>query len=466
MSSGVTYLLRTLAVLGLGLTVWLLWPRQAMDSLERQAREEGRAVVLYWDRHSGHEFEARADLIREFNQSQDKIFVRAVPIGYNALMEKILTSTAGHHPPDICSLDGAFAAQLAPQGLLTPLDDFMAQHAPLHPDRFIQPILDLMRSEGHIWAVPTVIDTYCLLWNKDAFRAAGLDPERPPKTLEELEDYAARLTLRNDQGGIEQMGFLPWLPWDHTAMWGMLFGGQWYDPETDQAVASRHPAIRDSIAWQQRFTLDPAAPSNPPFAMDVERIAAFSKGLGEYMSANNPFYAGKVAMTVEGEWQVTFIPKYAPGLDWGVAPIPQPEGVEPIGFAPTCVADAIPITAHHPEEAKEFLRWFYSPRPGGGPSPVSDFCLAIHNIPPRMEEARQERFIGDPKFKVFVDALDRPVKTFPPCSATLFFNDTLERMREQVVFRKITPDEAVAAIDENVNRELTRIREMLRRTQP
>jgi len=263
------------------------------------------------------------------------------------------------------------------------------------------------------------------------------------------------------------MGFLPWLPWDQSFMWGVLFGGQWYNEETGRVETGSDPAIIASLAWQQSFTIDPTSDRNPPYAMPAERIQSFTRGIGDYMSANNPFYSGKVAMISEGEWQVTFIPKYAPGLDWGVAPLPQPEGVPPIAFGPTCVADVIPVTARNPEAAKKFLRWFYSPRPDGRPSPASDYNHAIHNIPPRTEEALQDRFMAHPKFRVFVEQLlHRPVAAYPVTPCTQFLTDNIGRFREWVVFRRMTPEEAAMEVETMVNRELERTRALLERRRP
>ena len=117
-----------------------------------------------------------------------------------------------------------------------------------------------------------------------------------------LEDFAAKLTIREPNGAIKQMGFLPWLPWDNSYMWGVLFGGQWYNEKTGLIDCATDPAIIRMFEWQLSFTRGPDPSKDKPFAMDPDMVTSFSKGLGEYMSANNPFYAGRVAMMVEGEW--------------------------------------------------------------------------------------------------------------------------------------------------------------------
>ncbi len=439
--------------------LFVLWPGAAASDEERQALRAGRTVIVYWDRHSGHEHAARRALIDEFNRSQNEVYVRAVPIGFNALTEKALTSIAGGAPPDVMSLDGSIICQLAGDGLFLPLDDFVENEPEIAPDKFFPCIWPMIKFAGHVWVMPTTTDVICLVWNKQEFAKAGLDPEQPPRTLEELEAFAEKLTIRKPNGAIEQMGFLPWLPWDNSYMWGVLFGGQWYNEKSGLVECAADPAIIRSFAWQLSFTRGPDPAKDKPFAMDPGMVTSFSRGLGEYMSANNPFYAGRVAMMTEGEWQVAYIPKYAPSLDWGVAPIPQPSGVAPAAYDPTIVGDVIPATARHAGAAKKYLHWFYNDRPGGGTSPVSDYNAAIRNIPPRIDDAMQERFMGHPKFSVFVrQLLDRPVNILPIISINRLLTDEIERQRERVVMRVVTPEQAVREIQDTANRELARLR--------
>ncbi|MFA6243036.1 MAG: extracellular solute-binding protein, partial [Candidatus Hydrogenedentales bacterium] len=357
-----TYLKWTIgALICLGLTA-ALRPSEAGSPEERKALEEGRTIIVYWDRHSGHEHAMRASLIKEYNDTQgitDGVYVRALPIGFFALMEKMLTSIAGGSPPDICSIDTSILMQLATQGCFTALGDWMKTVPALDKDRFIPHTWGMVAYEGYdaanqkwvndVWGIPSTTDSYCLLWNKDIFRRAGLDPNVPPKTTQELEEFAAKLTIR-DGAEVKQIGFIPWFPWDISLMWGGLFGGEYYDPETGLATCGSDAGVIASLAWQQKFSINPQSKDNPLFAVDATKFQSFEK-MGAYQSANNPFYAGRVAMIVEGEWQATFIPQYAKHLDWGVAPIPQPEGAPPRAFGPACVCDAVPASAKHKDEA-------------------------------------------------------------------------------------------------------------------
>ncbi len=456
-----TYIRWALIVGACIVVVALLWPTETGSPEERAALAEGRVIITYWDRHTGHEFEERKALMDEFNRSQDEVYIRALPVGFT--MEKLLTSIAGKTPPDILSTEGSILAALASQHCVMPLDDFIETSAAINPEDYFPHVWNAVAFDGHVWGIPITTDTICLLWNKSAFRRAGLDPDRPPETMDEFLEYAAKLTVR-DESGLRQIGFLPWLPWEHTHMWGGLFGGRWYDPETERFVCGDDPNIIAMFRWMQSFSIGRDTDTAAPYAMNPEAIAAFRTGFGAYQSANNPFYSGRVAMTQEGEWQVSFIPRYAPELDWGVAPLPQPEGAPPRSYSPTCVLDMIPANAPNPEAAWKYIEWFNSPRPGGRPSPASDYSRAISNIPCRKHEAMHERFMDDPKFRVFIEELltKEPI-VYPVTPVAQFFLDEVARQRELVVLHRKTPEQAARDIEDNANAEWDRIRALMER---
>ncbi|MBI5094118.1 MAG: ABC transporter substrate-binding protein [Candidatus Hydrogenedentes bacterium] len=458
-----TYLFWALGAIACAVALVVLWPQEAQTPEERKALGDRRTIITYWDRHTGHEAEARKALIDEFNALPgNKVYVRTVIIG--SRVEKLLTAIAGGAPPDVCSLGSSVLAQLAAQGCFMPIEDEVAKSSYLSQSNFLPHAWSLVSFDGHIWAIPTTTDTYCLLWNKNAFRRAGLDPEVPPKTIKEIEEFAVKLTVKKG-GQIEQYGFVPWQPWIQTYMWGGLFGGKWFDEKTMLASCANDPEIIKAFQWVQSFAINPKKSEQLPFAVDPGLTAQNKLG-GQYQSANNPFYSGKVAMITEGEWQCTFIPKYAPDLDWGVAPIPQPEGVPPLCFAPECVVDAVPAGSRHPREAWEFLHWFYSPRPGGT-SPASDYNFAIHNVPPRRDEAMQDRFISDPKFKVFInELLSKPGIILPPSPAAQYLLDKVENYHEKMTFGWLPAEQAAQEIEDLANTEIRAAWKLSGRKQP
>ena len=88
-------------------------------------------------------------------------------------------------PPE--SLPRSFA-------LVEPLDPWI-QAAGIDLDDFYPASLAQCETpDGMTLCLPWGCDVYALFWNKDLFKAAGLDPERPPQTMEELVEYADKLT--------------------------------------------------------------------------------------------------------------------------------------------------------------------------------------------------------------------------------------------------------------------------------
>ena len=124
------------------------------------------------------------------------------------VQRKVLMATAGGIPPDIAGLMCSEVVPYADKNALVPLDDY-AGAVGITSERYISRYWDLCYYRGHLWALPSTVTSLALHWNKRLFREAGLDPEHPPETIEQLDDYADRLTRRDAEGNITQIGFMP-----------------------------------------------------------------------------------------------------------------------------------------------------------------------------------------------------------------------------------------------------------------
>ncbi len=69
---------------------------------------------------------------------------------------------------------------------------------------FMPQVLDYYRVNGKLYCMPFNSSNAVLFYNKDLFRKAGLDPNKPPKTFEEVLEYAEKLTIKDDKGNIVQ----------------------------------------------------------------------------------------------------------------------------------------------------------------------------------------------------------------------------------------------------------------------
>lgn len=319
-------------------------------------RDDGRTRIVYWEKWTGAEAIAMQQVVDRFNNSQDSIFVEYLAV--SQIDRKTIVATAGGDPPDVAGLWPQQIATFADNKALTSMRPFIEADG-MTEEGFLsryQPVYaDMCLNDGHIYALPSTPATIALHWNKTLFREAGLDPERPPRTLAELDDYARRLTKRDPEtGDITQIGFLPqepgWWPWAFFP-W---FGGSLFDADGEVSLGT-HPVNLEAMEWVRGYTVE----------YGLDDIRRFTSGFGSFASPQFGFFSRRVAMLFQGVWFDDYMRQFAPGLDYGVAPWPEAGGGVP--GAPFAVADAdmlvIPRGTRHPREAWEFIKFVNSQNP-------------------------------------------------------------------------------------------------------
>lgn len=331
---------------GVLVLVLLALPAAALLALGPSGRAPvpaGRIVVRYWANWTGVEGAAVQRLVDRYNTSEgarDGIWV-----DYNAMGDvdkRMLIAAAGGAPPDVAGLSDRFIASYAEQDALLPLDE-LAHDANVALDE-LKPIwLKLCRYRGTLYALPSTPFTIALFYNRAAFREAGLDPDQPPRTPAELNEFALRLTKKSAAGHIERLGFTvspAMLGWWHWA-WPHFFGAELWD---GAHFALDSPATSAALHWIAEFRA----------AVDNARVLQFEGAAGAIESAQNPFFAGKLAMVFQGPWFANWARSYAPDLDYGVAPFPSAvPGRQPV-LASTDLL-VIPRGCPHPREAMRFI---------------------------------------------------------------------------------------------------------------
>ena len=312
----------------------------------------GRTVIRYWEKWTGVEGAAMQRIVDRFNATVGA--AHGLWVDYQALGDvdkRMLIATAGGDPPDVAGLPDRFVPPYADQGALRPLDD-LADEFGLDLAAFKPIWLDICRFDGTLYALPSTPYTIALYYNRQLFREAGLDPDRPPQTTAELNAYARRLTRvetndPQDPGDdrIVQLGFtvspamLGWWHW----VWPYFFDGTLWD---GRRFTLDTPATHAALAW----ILDLRA------ALGNERVLQFEGTAGAIESAQNPFLSGRLAMVFQGPWLANWARVYAPDLDYGVAPFPSVDPQRPHVFASMDVF-VIPAGARRPREAMIFLTY-------------------------------------------------------------------------------------------------------------
>jgi multiple sugar transport system substrate-binding protein len=342
--------------------------------------------------------------------------------------DKILPSLTGSEPPDVLVLSGGdLVKSYAKEGLVVELSDIIKTGGIDLNDFFAAP-LNQCKSGAQILCLPWGTDMYALFWNKDMFEAAGLDPNTPPATMEQLAEFADKLTLRGADGKLTQVGFLPDQGWTHDDLYAHMFGGFWYSDDGKHVTANSQPMI-DSLKWQQQFYSK----------YNADEVLALSSGWADaYMSADYPFYTGKMAMYVDGEWMTgpNFINAFKPEASYGVAPFPppaaHPERVNTAVVQGTVAV--IPTGAKNKEASAKLLAWMMSPA-----IVAEEFCFNA-NLPTSKKAAEDKCFTENPKFKVFTDLMSSPNATYVVTTPiSLEFNSAFGLVYEQVVHSGADP---------------------------
>jgi multiple sugar transport system substrate-binding protein len=306
--------------------------------------------------------------------------------------DKVIAGLSGSEPPHVLVTGGPDnVGTWAREGLVTALDEMLDEGQVDTADIFEAP-LSQCSYRGSTYCLPWGTDTYALFWNKDLFEEAGLDPERPPQTMEELAEYAAQLTKTDENGTITQIGFIPDFSWSHLGLYTAMMGGYWYSDDGTQLQLTSD-AVVDALTWQQQFYCD----------YNVDEVLRLTSSFGGYMSPDNGFYAGKIAMMVEGEWQPgpNFIQNYKPELFYGVAPFPPPAD-HPDRANTNLVSGSvamIPSGVEDKEAAQDLLAWMVSPEI------VAEEMVANFNLPSSKQAAEDERFHENEKFEVFLSLM-------------------------------------------------------------
>ncbi|GIP33639.1 ABC transporter substrate-binding protein [Paenibacillus sp. J2TS4] len=398
---------------------------------DTRASETNEEVVEidFWYGWTGPGGEAMEELIAEFNESQDKIKVKGLS---QSDYQKQLTAITGGNPPDVASNYSKDVASWGSRGAMTPLDDYIAE-SQVDMDDFIPTAMETSQYDGTTYAIPLAMHVYLLFYNKDIFAEAGLDG--PPETISELMEYADKLTVMNDDGRIERLGFFPSVDPNFYTM-TFTYGGRFWDADKKE-VTPEDPGFKQSMQ----------------FAKDIwdkygaENLDRFATSLGKVASPQDPFYTGKYAMRMTGEYEPKRIEDNVPELNYGIAPVPYDEEhpeLKNSGFVGASVL-YIPKGAKHPDEAWEFLSWLTDK------DQMSRFDAAIGNLPTRMSALDHPAFDDVPGFDIFLEYSKSPnLQSMPSLP---FMNEYMAEINKQydaIMRKKVTLDEGTKRIKEKI----------------
>jgi multiple sugar transport system substrate-binding protein len=336
------------------------------------------------------EVKAMEQIIQAWNGAHPEIQVRG--ISGSIKTEQIAAAVAGGAPPDMvimCNNDAI--PGFAHDGVILPLDDLITQVGANTSD-IIPASLAWVTYQGKLFGLPFLQDTWGFYWNTDAFKEVGLDPTKPPTTLDELWADAQKLTKYNADGSLARAGFIPDYPGKNMTETSQLFGCKYYD-DAAKKITVNSPACVAWFNWYKKWH------DQYDKKKEMTNLVA-SKGSED----EDLLYTGKVAMGVFGEWVPgsAYAPNFAPNLHYETAPIPAASpDMYGAGFV-NGNAFFIPKGSKDPAAATKFGMYLMTADPSR--------AMAIQNasVPQLKSLVSDPALTGVPHFGTFLSIANNP----------------------------------------------------------
>ncbi len=340
----------------------------ALVALAALAAAQKRELTI-WGITYGPDTKGQEAVNKEFERLHPDIRLKVLGMGAGSMStQKLLTSIVGEVAPDVVLQDRFTVSDWASRDAFLPLDDFLRRDLgkdPLcpNPPDYYPAVWKEASFGGHVYGIPQEADNRALYWNKAIFRqnaskltAAGLDPNRPPRTWSEALAYGRILTEFKADGTIKRAGFMP----NYGNVWLYMYAFQndaeFISPDGRTCTLDT-PASEEALAF---------------LVKGYDQLGGYDKARAFESSflahENSPFYVGQIAMYVNGDWVLNEISRYAPQLDFGVAPAPVPDDRyfhrgKFAGDPDTFVTWAggfclvIPRGARHPEDSWTYIKF-------------------------------------------------------------------------------------------------------------
>ncbi len=317
-----------------------------------------------------------------FHKKHPNIKVTLEPVSYKEKETKYTVESAAGRAPDVFHVHAFSLPMFFSKGYAKDLTPFIEKEGPGFLDAWYELPIELMKYEGKVHAMPGDYMTMVLFYNTEMFKAAGLDPNRPPKTADEFLEYAKKLTRDTDgDGKVDQWGFgtvgakSPGFPL-RFGPWLWSFGADYLTPDMKRSALNT-PEAREAFSFfVELYTKHKVVPPGLT-AMNPQEV-------------RTQFAQKKVAMILGSGWTPPIVNKINPDLNafevLKAAPAPMKRKQATAIWLSSWV---ISPNTKHPNEAWELskfitskeieLKWFMDNRVTSSRKDVSGVAPEILN---------------------------------------------------------------------------------------
>ena len=354
------------------------------------------------------------ELTDEWASMNPQHTVKAVYAGnYEETTTKALTAANAGQPPQVAVLLSIDLFTLIEEDVILPISDLATSDADKEWIAGFYPgFMKDAQFEGKTYAIPFQRSTPVFYYNKDAFREAGLDPEAPPATWDEMIEVGKKLVVKDDNGNVTRWG---------TRIPTLGLGGAWL---FGGLVVSKGDVLTTETGTEARINT-PATVASLEFLLELAEQGVMAPGGITWGDTPKAFLEGQTASMWTSTGNLAFVEENAE-FDWGVGFLPGGDGPgAPIGGGNFYIFQE--TTDEEREAAMDFIRFMTSPES------AAKWSIATGYVAPRPDtwetpemKAYTERL---PQALVALDQLayaEREFATFQRAKVTQFLVDAIE----------------------------------------
>ena len=285
------------------------------------------------------------DLVSDFEAEHPDIDVEAIYAGnYDDTRVRAMSAIEAGDAPQLSVMFSIDLFDLIEQDAIVAFDDLVeTEEEQAWLDSFYPGLMENGQLDGQTYGIPFQRSTIVLYWNKDAFEAAGLDPEQPPETWDEMAEMGAAVREASD-----------------GEQWGVMVPSTGYPYWMFQAFAFQNGHRLMSDDGTEVYFDDPAAVEALEYWVSLtEEHAAMPDGTIEWGTLRQNFMEGSTAMMWHTTGNLSAVRGEA-DFDFGVAMLPmKSQRGSPTGGGNFYLFKD--TSEEEQQAAMTFIRWMTSP---------------------------------------------------------------------------------------------------------
>jgi sn-glycerol 3-phosphate transport system substrate-binding protein len=361
------------------------------EAKETAQGSAGPVKVVWWHSMGGELGKAVDKLVADFNGSQKNVTVEAVFQGtYDESLNKMKASMDSKSGPSLIQVFEIGSRFMIDSKAITPIQTFIDKEK-FDISQLEENILNYYTVDGKLNAMPFNTSNPILYYNKDMFKAAGLDPEKPPATYEEIAAAAKALTKEGQAGA--SFAIYGWFMEQFFANQGaeLINNGNGRTSLATESMLASDAGVKTLTWWKQLV--------DDKVALNLGRKTDDTK---------KAFAAGQIAMTLDSTASLRGIVSSAEGkFEVGTGFLPKPsdakEGGVIVGGASLYIMNNKPEAEQ--QAAWEFIKYLTDAKQQAWWSVNTGYF-------PITKKAYDEQLLKDnmvkyPQFKTAVDQLHK-----------------------------------------------------------